>query len=509
MAAIALGEGKPALSRSFRFHRPRGPFCLAGYCQQCPINVAGSGSSLACEVQSAGDAAQARPRVKRRSLDPLRAIGRFGERFPPWFYERPVGGRRFRQAYVRFLRRLTGALPLRRDLAAYGGPGQELECEVLVVGGGPAGIAAATEMAAAGRSTVMLEAARLGGSALSYPSLWADLQEQIDALKVRGVEAFERTICLGLYREENIAAAVQSNGGPLLIRFEALVVATGAYDRPLPYAGNDLPGTIGVRGFERLLTQVRPLRSLLIGVYAGPEEAERAISVARERRIGLAWLAGPAELPDVGVRSFPSTKLLRAPGKRRIKAVELEDAGWQTCDLLVVGFTQPTYEFQVMAGSRPTLEGEPSTIVPRGTPDVPMLVVGEAAGDSDPRRVAGSARTAARRWLAGDSPPQAPAARTLPDAVERHPDAFVCFCEDVRVRDIERAVDEGFGHAELVKRRTGVGTGPCQGKLCLAETAAVLRDRGVPPDLPTQRPPVRPVSLSALAASNAGGSSNG
>lgn len=498
VAARALAEGKPALSRSFRFHRPRGAFCLSGYCHQCPVKVRGTGSSLACETATVGGA-EASTRVNRRRRDLLRAIGRIGERLPPWFYERRVGVGRFGQSYLRLLRRLTGALPLPPDPAVRGGPPRPLECEVLVVGGGTAGIAAANEMAGAGRSVVVLEAERLGGSALSYPSLTGDLQEGIEALSAAGVTTLEKTTCLGVYREENIAAAVQSNAGPLVVRFESLVVATGAYDRPLPYVGNDLPGTIGVRAFERLLAQVRPARSLLIGIFAGPEEAERAVRVAGERGIRVAWVAGPADLPDVETRSFPSTRLLDAPGRRRVRAVELEGAGWQTCDLLVLGFTQPTYELQIMAGNIPTLEGEPSTIVPRGTANLPMLVVGEAAGQVDPHGVAESARTSARAWLDGERSPVTPAVRTLPAAVERHPDAFVCFCEDVRVRDIERAVDEGFGHAELVKRRTGVGTGPCQGKLCLAETAAILRDRGLTPDLPTQRPPIRPVNLGAVA----------
>jgi hypothetical protein len=79
-------------------------------------------------------------------------------------------------------------------------------------------------------------------------------------------------------------------------------------------------------------------------------------------------------------------------------------------------------------------------------------------------------------------------------------DAFACPCEDVRVRDVRRAIGDGFDEPELLKRRTGALTGHCQGRLCSAAILALLRDAGRPHAPTTVRPPAVPVTLAELAA---------
>jgi octopine oxidase subunit A len=80
----------------------------------------------------------------------------------------------------------------------------------------------------------------------------------------------------------------------------------------------------------------------------------------------------------------------------------------------------------------------------------------------------------------------------------------VCFCEDVHANEIRAQVTAGYGDPELVKRRTGALTGPCQGKYCLQAFCAVLGDTprtaavGGPPT--TARPPLRPIRLGDLVA---------
>ena len=81
-------------------------------------------------------------------------------------------------------------------------------------------------------------------------------------------------------------------------------------------------------------------------------------------------------------------------------------------------------------------------------------------------------------------------------------EAFLCPCEDVRRRDALAAIADGFADIELLKRRTGAGTGPCQGKLCHAEMLACLAEAGRKVALPTVRPLLRPTSLAALAAAD-------
>ena len=87
----------------------------------------------------------------------------------------------------------------------------------------------------------------------------------------------------------------------------------------------------------------------------------------------------------------------------------------------------------------------------------------------------------------------------VPD-VEPADAAFACPCEDVRVRDVRRAIADGFDEPELLKRRTGALTGHCQGRLCSATILGLLRDDGRPHAPTTGRPPALPVTLAELAA---------
>jgi bacterioferritin-associated ferredoxin len=80
---------------------------------------------------------------------------------------------------------------------------------------------------------------------------------------------------------------------------------------------------------------------------------------------------------------------------------------------------------------------------------------------------------------------------------------IVCFCEDVHADEIHAQVAAGYADAELVKRRTGALTGPCQGKFCLQAFAGVAVDAGAErTGLPTARPPLRPVRLGDLVATD-------
>src|SRR5438477_6779307 len=84
---------------------------------------------------------------------------------------------------------------------------------------------------------------------------------------------------------------------------------------------------------------------------------------------------------------------------------------------------------------------------------------------------------------------------------------IVCRCEDVTLSDLEHAVSLGYRDIEEVKRYTGLGTGPCEGKECMALCALLLaRSAEAAGRLPakqvrpfTSRPPVQPISFAALA----------
>lgn len=82
--------------------------------------------------------------------------------------------------------------------------------------------------------------------------------------------------------------------------------------------------------------------------------------------------------------------------------------------------------------------------------------------------------------------------------------SFVCRCEDVTRSEVEHAIELGLTEVEELKRYTGLGTGPCQGKECMSVLVSLLVARGLAdPDTVqpfTARPPVEPVTLGALAS---------
>ena len=83
------------------------------------------------------------------------------------------------------------------------------------------------------------------------------------------------------------------------------------------------------------------------------------------------------------------------------------------------------------------------------------------------------------------------------------PKVIVCRCEDVTLRDVQHAIEKGNCDIEEIKRYTGFGTGPCQGKECLREVARAVADAagGAAALAPfTARPPLVPTELAVLAA---------
>jgi sarcosine oxidase, subunit alpha len=460
-AAAALQTGRRALSRSFRLHRPRGAFCHAGWCQQCRVSLPDGRIALACRTAEMPEAPGGRWR---------RLLGRLAESLPPWFYEQHLlTPRALRQFYLERLRRLSAAPTLPASPAAIAGQWRDRRCGTLVVGGGLAGLEAATALHDAGQDVLLVEAAAvLGGRARLQPARAGELAELLR--RSRDLPQLLGTTCVGLY-EQAREALLMGPRGPVVLAFEALIVATGAYDRLPGFAGNDLPGILGLRAFERLAAAGAIPKAWRIGVFAGAEGAAAALATGRP----LAWIASPGHLPSAEMPRFPMSTLVSAAGSDHVTGAHLEPGGLQGCDLLVIGFSQPSYELQMQAGCRVVLAGAPPVVLTEGEALIPLQVVGEAA------------------WR----PSEASRKVTRPAA-----EAFLCPCEDVRRRDAVAAIADGFADIELLKRRTGAGTGPCQGKLCHGEMLACLAEAGRPVALPTVRPLLRPTSLAALAAAD-------
>jgi hypothetical protein len=405
LASEAVRQGKPAVSRSFRFHRPRGAVCGRGYCSQCKI-VTPDGRALACETPPGSVR-------KLQSVDVRRAPGRVAENWVPWFYEkRFLKPRALRRTYLEVIRRMSAAASLGDAVA----PPPSREYRELEVG------------------SVLI--GRPGG-------LSADLV--VDGTDVRAV---------GMYGERKLG--VLFHDALAMVSFERLTIATESYERLPPVDGNDLPGVIGLGAAERYGEAGALGARTRVAAWLPDSSRPRLELLARRYDLDVVWSDSLA----------PS----RIAGRRTVEGIV--DGGRKVgCSLFIVGVGQPALEVAAQAGAelRLTDDGLPILTL-AGAPEW-LTVSGEAAA-------------------ASAGVPDVPAADS----------AFACLCEDVRVGDLRSCVRSGFRDVELVKRRTGAMTGPCQGKLCAAMTLAVLREEGVEPAPMTPRPLAAPITLSKLAA---------
>jgi len=258
VGAALHATGRHILSRSFKYHRPRGLLCVAGRCPNCLMNVDGQPNVRACVTpvregmrvrhQNAWPSLEADALAVMNKLDPLLPVG--------FYYKTFIRPRALWPVYEKVLRRVAGLGVV--DFRAADGHGEyevlHLHADVLVVGGGPAGMAAALEAARAGARVALLEAEPALGGHLRHDLTEHPAEDGMPA--GRGMEvarhlaaAVEREPAIACYPgaaafgvyEGNMVGAEQ--GARLLrVRYRQLVVATGAYEQPLVFANNDLPG---------------------------------------------------------------------------------------------------------------------------------------------------------------------------------------------------------------------------------------------------------------------------
>ncbi|MDE0170734.1 MAG: 2Fe-2S iron-sulfur cluster-binding protein [bacterium] len=396
--------------------------------------------------------------------------------------------------------------------------------DVVVAGGGPAGMSAAIAAAEAGAKVLLVEHChRLGGHLLwgDEPdrALAAELAARVEAA---GVEVLVDSTVTGRY-EDNWTAIVQRNH-PIAVerlikaRAKVLIAAPGLIERPYVFDGNDKPGVMlsgAVRRFVNMYA-VRP-GSTAVVFTANPDGDAAAADLER---------AG-ADVTLVDARQ--DENIVRAVGgSKAVRGVELGHGRSLGCDLLVtaVGWTAPTSLLN-MSGDRPVYDEAAARFFP-SVPIGNVLATGGLAGDGSLEELiahaAATGRLAAARARSVNHRLQSATARALPvngdepewpqdrrRALPRdpHPPLFrstthgmVDYSEDVSSKEMVGAAAEGYDSVELLKRYTTATMGPSQGKLETVNTVAVLAEaRGqtiAEVGTTVWRPPYAPVTMGAL-----------
>jgi sarcosine oxidase subunit alpha len=519
LAVALLAAGQPVISRSFRFHRPRGLMCSTGQCGWCECEVDGVPSVRSCRVPvREGLVARGEHAWPSVATDALAALGMVSRWIPPTFYHhRFLRPRRLRKRYLDVVRGFGGRGRLRigpRPDRPPAPPIRSIETDVLVVGGGRAGLHAAIGAAGAGARVTLVEAERAIGTGWrgdgGFDPVAGTLADLELEARQAGVEVLTGTTAIGWY--DGVVTTIAADEH-LEISARSLVAATGSYDRVPLVPGADRPGVMAARTAIVLLKWYGVLpgeRALLVG--SGEELALAGELLAHA---GVAELHGPV----------PTDALVAIRGTNVVAGADVRIGGRRqhiAADVIVFGDRSPNLDLVLAAGA--AVERRDETIVPisdaNGRTSLPMLfVAGSSAaalstdeasaaiarstGKAAAKAALGKRITTRRQTVDGRataaSSPAANAASSPATPIARG--AIVCFCEDVRAWEIRAEQAAGYRDPELIKRRTGALTGPCQGKQCLQAFACLTASAGGDDhvSLPTSRPPLRPVRLGDLA----------
>ncbi|WP_460142046.1 2Fe-2S iron-sulfur cluster-binding protein [Pseudomonas sp. S2_E01] len=327
-------------------------------------------------------------------------------------------------------------------------PARRLSADRLVIGGGPAGCAAANEAAAQGLDVVLVTR---GHGLARYAHAAGQARPALDerVTLVTGVEVF------GAYREGELllGAPHDPRQGALALEAETIVLATGRRPCPPVIPGMWLPGVIEAR------------TALIMASEQAVAPGERVVVVGNGDQEALA-----SRLRQLGVNvvaARPVGDLRRVAGRSRVNAAYFAER--IACDALVHSgpwLAEASLTFQSRAeGLLQLREQHPCR----------WQVVGSASEHDQP----------------------------LPVATSSSHHALLCPCFDVSSHEVQALIEQGITDLEVIKRLTSCGMGPCQGQPCWDSLRALVSARsGIALELlarPTLRPPRRALSVAQAA----------
>lgn len=449
-----------------------------------------------------------------------------------------------------------GRLATEKDPARY--DAMHVHCDVLVVGAGPAGLSAAVNAARSGARVILAEAdAEFGGTLLgrretldgAAPQKWID--EVIAELTAHPeVELLPRTTVFGYY-EDNYLVAVENRGEDAFsrqrtwhIRAREVVLATGAHERPLVFAGNDRPGIMLAGAAHTYLRRyaVRPGRRAV--VFTTNDSAYAAALDLHDQGVEIAAIVDAREVVSTqwasrcierGIRIHADTAVVSTSGTDRVTSAHLSPLRQEgnqganvrqvvTCDLLLVsGGWNPAVHLHSQARGAVRFDEVIGAFVPDGSEQA-VRSVGAAAGSFTTGEClrSGAEAGAEAAWETGFAAETGPLPSTesMPVLKGRNlwvvpgpgdsdgSTQFVDLARDATVADVRRAVGAGMRNVEHVKRYTTIGTAHDQGKtsgtLATGVIAETLGCEVAELGTTTFRAPYTPVTFAALAGSDRG-----
>ncbi len=527
LASALMANGVKLVARSFKYHRPRGIYSAGAEEPNALVRLR-TGARAEPNLRATqielydGLVAASQNRWPSLGFD-LRAVNNwFGKLMPSGFYYKTfMWPARAWMAYERQIRAAAGmgVAPTETDPDFY--EPRYAHCDVLVVGSGAAGLAAACEAARDGARVILVdERAQLGGSLL-WDTKAPDGTPAADYLAARLAELarhpqatlLARTTAFGVYDEGmvNLLERVndhlpecpphQPRQRLWQVRAGRIVLATGAIERPIVFPDNDRPGVMLAGALRTYIGQYGVLPGKRVVVFTNNDDAWRSAHRARSRGAEVtvvdvretppAALVGSAE--SVGIRVHAGAVVAAVDGAKAVRGVTIAGHDGKTramiaCDIVATsGGWSPTVHLWSQAGGKLRWDTTLAAFVPETCAQA-IDCVGAAAG-----RFSGDYAIEAY-WAV---PARAGAGKR-----------FVDIQDDVRVEDVELAHRENYVSVEHLKRYTTLGMGTDQGKTSNVNGLALmaeLRGATIPAvGTTTFRPPYTPIALGAMVGYDIG-----
>ncbi|MGO7897807.1 sarcosine oxidase subunit alpha family protein [Rhizobium ruizarguesonis] len=553
LASALLANGVQLVGRSFKYHRPRG-ILTAGAAEPNALVTTGSGGRTEPNTRATmielyqGLTAKSQNRWPSLGFDVGAVNGLLSPFLSAGFYYKTFmwPAALWEKLYEPVIRKAAGL-----GRASYEADPDSYEkcwahCDLLVIGAGPAGLAAALTAGRAGARVILAdEGSELGGSLLSdsgtidgkpADALLGELLAELASLE--NVRRLPRMTVFGWY-DDNVFGAVErvqkhvatpDPDRPVerLWRIVArqAILATGAEERPLVFGGNDIPGVMMAGAMRSYLNRqaVAPGRSTVIfttndtgyRTAADLEAAGLAVAAIVDSRgdAATSW-QGRAEV-------LKGARLIDAFGGKRLRGVSVEAAtGTRRIEadaLAMSGGWSPIIHLACHRGAKPQWSDEASAFLAPAQQEG-LTVAGSAAGLAQTATCLGdgAAKAAAALKTIGFAAAEPAFTVASEAAAQAKPlwsvkgskgKAFVDYQNDVHLKDLGLAVREGYGHVELAKRYTTSGMATDQGKLSNINAIGILAEaRGVSPaevGTTTFRPFYTPVSFGALTGTSRG-----
>jgi sarcosine oxidase subunit alpha len=568
LAAALLANDQMLVGRSFKYHRPRGIVAAGPEEPNALVNL-GSGARLEpnqrATTTSLFDGLQSASQNHWPSLDfDVGVINNSLARFLPagFYYKTFIHPRAFwKHVFEPIIRQSAGLgqAPKERDADRY--EQAYAFCDVLVVGGGIAGLQTALAAGTAGARVILLEQtphwggrAPVDGVEIDGQPVGAWIEAAVAALaRLPNVTLKTRTTGAGVYdhgyvlADEHIADHTPGDGRPKQrlwrIRAGRIITATGAIERPLCFAGNDIPGVMlaasvrdyvtnyGVSPGDRTVVVTNNDDAYLTAIAL--HQAGLSVPVIVDAR-PEATGALPAAARALGIRVEINKAIAEVRGGKRVTGVTLcaqAGEGAITEDLpceavAMSGGWSPVVHLWSHCGGKLLWEDaisafRPDPARPPSHHDGSAMVIaaGSANGMLSPGAVLDDAMAAASAaGYAADKPARLHVQGAYGKQTENIPGIWVTpqgagiklrqkmwldYQNDVKVSDVQLAAREGYESVEHTKRYTTLGMATDQGKLSNINGLAVLADAlnvSIPEvGTTTFRPPYTPVTLGALS----------